>query len=198
MNDSDLIHNHLSGKGLDILQVFPYGSHVYGLHGPSSDRDYCIVVSGQNVSESMRVDQVDAFVYSDDVFMQKLSEHDTVLMECVFLSDLTKHLQKIDIPTLRHSFSAAADRAFCKAKKKFIIQADKDLYLGRKNIFHAFRILLFGKQLAVDKRISDYSAANWVWHEVMANPSEDWIEYEGTYKPLLRELKTEFRSVTCK
>jgi hypothetical protein len=129
-------------------------------------------------------------------------------LECYLLPE--QHILKpasvkwafeLDLVKLRHSLSGKASQSFVKAKKKFISPyewADQERERGKKSLFHSFRILNFGLQIAQHGRIVNYAAANHIFEEIFSEPSNDWEVYQERWKPEFNMLNTEFRKVAPK
>lgn len=195
----------------DLLWVGRYGSRVYGTTTEKSDYDYVVVSKERFVSSpEASKENANISIVSINEFDTSLQEHQIRELECLWLSpkdilfdrlDLLTRTKSIDtyfgvdLKKLRHSISEKASHSFVKAKKKFIVPADKNIYAGKKSLFHSLRILNFGAQIAKDGRISDYGAANNYFTQIMNDPSEDWEHYRQIYKPIYNSLATEFRKL---
>ena len=59
-------------------------------------------------------------------------------------------------------------------------------FRGKKSLFHAIRIVMFGIQISKYGKIVDYSAANHIWEEINNNESTNWLEdYHSKYKKVI-------------
>jgi len=179
--------------------VFPYGSRVYGTNSETSDYDYIIVSSiGYDPPKP------NITYYSKKEFQDKINEHEISALECIFLpgeyyQEISKQFTfELDLPKLRSSISSKASNSWVKAKKKFTIEKDKDIYIGKKSLFHSLRIIDFGIQIARYKKIVDYSCTNDIWFEIRDNPSEDYNDYKTKYQPIYNSKMTEFRKLAPK
>jgi hypothetical protein len=97
---------------------------------------------------------------------------------------------------LRHSLSAKSSNSFVKAKKKLTIKKDFDLNLGRKSLWHSFRIIDFGIQIIKYNKIIDYKSMNDLFNDIMQYYS--WIDLFEEYKIKYNNLLTEFRKLAPK
>jgi hypothetical protein len=144
--------------------------------------------------------------FSIKEFEKRLSECDMTMLECVFLpgnliikNDYDySHNLKIDKYKLRRAVSEKASNSFVKAKKKFIVEESRNIYVGKKSLFHSLRIPMFGKQIAEHGRIIDYSVANHYWPTIRDCAIDDWKYYKKKYKPVFNGIMSEFRKVAPK
>lgn len=217
--DSSEICKRLSLDPDSVLNIYPYGSKVYGTATEKSDDDFIIVMTDEGFSKrfdlgpdltafssGISVNDVDGSLYSKSLFEVAILEHEISVLECLWLPPKTVKQHRhdfapsfiLDLPTLRESLSSKASNSFVKAKKKFTVEKDRNPYLARKSLFHSLRILKFGMQIASCGFIHDYRAANAIWESIKDYPSEDWEDYKTTYQPLYNELKTAFRELAPK
>lgn len=205
-NTVDLLQRHCS---MPILAVFPYGSRVYGTKTDQSDYDYIVVVdsdSDEVLSVEIPEARIEATVYSIKKFKERVLEHEVSVLECLFLPPelIIKNNLRINfepsLPKLRAAISAKVSNSWVKTKKKFIVDKDYAPYIGLKSIFHCFRILEFGKQIATHGVIKNYGAANFIWQELVAKRPEEWTwpELEDRYKVRYNQSCSEFRLLAPK
>ena len=90
-------------------------------------------------------------------------------------------------------------KAGLKAKKKIELQ-DEDTWIGVKSLFHSFRIIHFGIQLASTGTITNYSVCNLLWNEIenCSNNFTNWQEYYDTFKDRHNICMSAFREVAPK
>ncbi len=81
-----------------------------------------------------------------------------------------------------------------KCKKKLTVEKDYNPYIGKKSLWHSFRILMFGIQMLETGKIYDYSCANFLYDEIVNNPENDWNYYKEKYQKLYNSYKSKFRS----
>eukprot|EP01126_Amoeba_proteus_P040098 TRINITY_DN4263_c0_g1_i1.p1 TRINITY_DN4263_c0_g1~~TRINITY_DN4263_c0_g1_i1.p1 ORF type:complete len:133 (-),score=7.93 TRINITY_DN4263_c0_g1_i1:98-496(-) len=121
------------------------------------------------------------------------------VLECLWLPDDHVVLEKwkasfnLDKFKLRSSASAVSGNSWSKAGKKLVAGADFAPYIAKKSLFHCFRILIFAIQICTYGKIVDYSEANYLWKEIMSNPSENWEDFKKLYHPTFLELKSRLR-----
>ena len=176
---------------------FPYGSRVYGTHRPDSDHDW-IVVDPQQAEPilDIRTPGEDFTVYSLAEFRRKMELHEVSIVECMMLPD---HLVtgdrdsigqfQLDLSQLRSSFAKQASNSWVKARKKL---EEGELRIAQKSLFHVFRIIQFGTQIAETGRIHDWQAANHILTEVESLPTE-WAEWKDRFQARKNEAESRFR-----
>lgn len=188
-------------KDSDILDVFPYGSRVYKTARKNSDYDF-IVITQKKINDQYSDRLININYYTLNEHQGRLNNHEISALECYFLPDefRIKHSNiygfKLDLVKLRHSLSAKSSNSWVKAKKKLIVEKDYDLDLGRKSLFHSFRIIDYGIQIADHGRIIDYGSCNALFDEIMN--CYTWEQMFDEYKQRYNELCSEFRKVAPK
>lgn len=193
----------------NAIGVYLYGSRVYGTYGVDSDYDLVMVSHIEEPFTQFKWSKLNCTVYSVIEFEKMLQAHEISALECLFLPPEFKYkhftdgqicfdASQIDLYKLRHSISAKASNSFVKAKKKFIVPEDKDIYVGKKSLFHSLRIPIFGRQIAEHKRIIDYTAANHYWPAIRDCTIEDWDYYKKKYQSVYNNLMSDFRKAAPK
>jgi len=202
----DLIIKSFKLDDKEVLNIFPYGSRVYGTHSESSDHDFILVVNKDVREFSLTSDdgQINVHLYSPEGFADQLKQHKISALECFFLpkEQLLKEKLKFSFSlnkeTLRSSISEKASHSWVKAKKKLEVEKDKNVYIAKKSLFHSFRMIDFGKQIAQHSKIVDYASCNSLWEEIRDFPSEDWEDYKLQYQELHNSKMSEFRELAPK
>ncbi len=195
---------HLPIKTAEVLLAGYFGSNVYGTSNEHSDVDVVIVTKSKSID--MTINNVDYQILSEQDFINKLNLHQIMPLETFFLpSDKIIYEQEgyraslnfvISTKTLRHSLSQTASNSFVKCKKKLTMEQDLD-YVGLKSLYHSLRILTFGIDMAKHGRITNYSACNDLYHEIISS-EPNWDKLKEKYQPIYNALSTEFRKVTTK
>lgn len=189
-----------------VMNCYRYGSRVYSTFTEHSDWDY-IIVSNEvtNKIEGLASEDgsIHATVYSPAAFQEEIHQHEISVLECLFLpiehvlKEQIKFPFQVDVIRLRHSVSAKASNSWVKAKKKLEVDKDYNPLIARKSLFHVFRILCFGLQIAKEGRILNYSEANFYWVEILTLPLE-WEVWKERYQKKRNELETQFRLLASK
>jgi len=140
--------------------------------------------------------------YTLEEFQFDLDNNEIWALECIFSIPIYFHKifsVTIDLKKLRTSISRTSSQSFNKAKKKFLSPYNKEgeLFRGKKSLFHALRILVFGIQIAKNQKIIDYHEANKYFIEIMNNPSDKWDDYLYL-KSQYNTLMTTFRKLAPK
>ena len=194
-------------KDEQVLNVYPYGSKVYQTANQNSDDDFIIVcqdgiVDRDSLSSSWR--NLNATIYSYSSFCEKVDLHKISALECISLhNDKLLKFSK-DIPfklnksVLRESISEKASHSWVKAKKKFEVFQDRNVYIAKKSLFHSLRIIDFGIQFATQGKINDFTSCNSMWNDIYTDQNEEWHYYKEKYQKLFNEQMTQFRKLAPK
>lgn len=191
-------------KDSNILNVYRFGSIVYGTNNIHSDEDFICVTKERQVSADINV-----HMYTVSEFETLLSNNDIQAMECMFLTNefILKNEHKfdfkVDISKLRESISTVSNTSYVKAKKKLTVMADYDKKLALKSLFHSLRILDFGIQLARDGKIYNYSSMNYVYTDIMKigdtyDYNKLWEVLDSKYRKVFNKLKSNFKTYAPK
>lgn len=184
----------------NILNVYKFGSYVYGTNNKNSDKDYIVIV--KNHIES---DNIDIHYITKNEFIEYIKEHDIRALECIFLSE--NHILKntlnfksyfsLNKLKLRKSISTISDGSWVKGKKKLTVLADYNKKIGIKSIFHSLRIREIGIQIALEGKIVNYSKLNYILSDLYKlaekyERSELWERINEKYKTEYLNLRSKF------
>lgn len=184
----------------DVLNLYYYGSRVYGTHNEFSDHDFIAVV--KNVRPQFLSRDVNITFYTIEEFQFLIDVHEISVLECLFLDktfvlkECHKFYFKLDLQKLRHSISKKSSNSFVKFKKKLTVEKDFDLNCGRKSLFHSIRIVQFGIQLSKYNCIVDYTGLKNVYNHIFEISNLEYLL--KTFKPIHNQVLTEFRKYTIK
>ena len=140
--------------------------------------------------------------FDETAHRHRLFEHEISALECQFLKpefivlENKKFDFKLDLQKLRHALMAKSSNSWVKAKKKLTVKESYDLDLGRKSLFHSFRIIDYGKQIAQRGTIYDYASCNSLFEEIMGY--YDWDAMFDEFKRRYNALCSEFRTIAPK
>jgi predicted nucleotidyltransferase len=182
-----------------LLNIYLYGSYVYGTNDDQSDIDYIFVVDHQKEKESQTfAGRFNITSYPAEYFQVLLDNHSVSVLECFFLPDKSKielyNFQfNLNKAKLRESFSAKSSNSWVKAKKK--IDLHQEYRVGMKSLFHSLRILNFGIQIAQAGRIVAYNGANRYWNKMVEQDFKKWQPYKDYWQGEYNRLKSEFRKI---
>jgi len=204
----DLIHstvlNKYNIKPEDILNIYIFGSQVYGTATSNSDFDISLVIKNKIGVNNQEIKHpiVNIHIYEDDFFQEKLNEHKIGFLECIMADDLFKIENKkfffnLNKSVLRKEISSVANNSWVKCKKKLLVEQD-EYDIGVKSLFHSMRIADFGKQIAIKGKVEDFSSMNYLWDEIKYRHDLTWNYLYETYKKDYNRLMSEFRLVAPK
>ena len=180
---------------------FLTGSQLYGMTNPQSDYDYLVINNSDNPYPHSENKEVE--VWSRDLFMVKLVDHDLKALEVYFSNQvfIRMHydlIHKLNKSNLRRSVSAVCSNAHVKAKKKI---RDGEIYIGLKSYWHTIRILTMYTDLAKFGTFNPKGykeQLNPIYEDIISmvddpEPETLFKRLVKKYDPLTRELLHEFR-----
>lgn len=189
-----------------ILNIFIFGSRVYGNASKDSDWDILIIANTPSPEVEIKDPKFNIHILSEDRFREGLKQHHIRALECIMAPEWAKIQENIkfddfqlNMSSLRHSISHINSNSWVKAKKKL---AQGDYYIGLKSLWHALRIVMFGSQIARWGYIKDWDCTNYIWDELtfkdqphyMRNKKQwTWEELDDKYRSLNNELLSGFR-----
>lgn len=184
----------------EILNIYLHGSRVYKTNTDSSDYDFIIVIEDEYYfSENVSEGNCDFNFYSKTKWIEMCNNNSLDFCECYFLPEEYK-IKETFVPDfiiqkekIRANFSHISSNSFVKAKKKLVVEKDFAPYIGKKSLWHSFRILMFGIQILSSEKIVDYSCANFLYDEIIKNPENEWNYYKEKYQALYNHYRSEFR-----
>ena len=160
-----------------VVCIYPYGSRVYGSHGPDSDHDWIIVYKSSllpsgafrdNAISSDENKSHQAVCYSRSGFRNAIDTYDIVALECAFLSAGSPLMESMKFPIRKWVPKEMVAAVITKASASWHLakmHSDDD-ERTKKNAYHALRVLKFGEQMAEFGRIIDFSATNQLRQEI--------------------------------
>lgn len=169
-----------------ILNIYPYGSKIYGTSNEDSDDDFVIVYrssllpSGSFKDNAISSDDrsVQGSCYSRSGFIDAINNYQISALECIFLPDdkivqkkMNFSMNKFDVKELSKKIISTASSSWHFANLSY---QDDHIDSSKKNTYHALRILDFGIQIKENRRIVDYSNAI-IYKEL--------VDYADDYKP---------------
>jgi hypothetical protein len=170
----------------DILNIYAYGSRIYGTADEKSDSDYIIVTKSsmlksgafkQNaISNQSRT--IQGVLYSRGGFQDAINNYDISALECMSLEEGNIIQNKWPFKIQKWDNREMAKKIIQKVSASWHIadlQAKDDWkYQAKKGIFHALRILHFGLQLKEHQRIVDFECCNYIWEDFKLIEDDDF------------------------
>lgn len=183
--------------------AYLYGSRVYDSHSIQSDHDFQVVIADRHVKEflskpSINSRNTDLHVHSQTEFQEALDKHEPYAVETFFLPQGLRFKEKLNLrfvldrKKVRRAFSENSSHSWVKGKKKLTVPESFNEWIGKKSIYHAFRMIDYAIQLDLYGRISDFGRCNVILDELGAM-STNWDEIDAAMRPRYNSLMTEFK-----
>jgi hypothetical protein len=166
------ICNELNINISDILNIYPYGSHVYGSNTEFSDHDYIIVNKRSLLSSGAFKDnaissndgEIQGTCYSRGGFIDAINTYQMSALECIFLPSEMIVKKVFDFRMNKYNEKEMCKKVVTLASASWhnaiLSYKDENFDYVSKNIYHALRILDFGKQIKDNLSITNYSSMN--------------------------------------
>ena len=191
---------------LEIYNIYEFGSKVYGVSTIYSDEDYILIYSNfanspRETAYDFKNEKISINAYRIDYFIKLLFKHQINCMECIYLPEqfILKEIIKFNIPInkyqLRNSISKIVSNSWVKCKKK--LEKEHEYYIGKKSLYHSFRILDYGIQIAKYNKIRLYTYQN-LWNEIILSEENSWKYFDNKYRILHNKLEHEFKLLSPK
>lgn len=185
---------------LRVLNIYLFGSRVYGNVSDNSDWDVIIVAKTSSPETEIKSDKFNIHILTPDRFQDGLDQHNIRNIECLMAPDWAKLQEdykfkfELKLNRLRHSISHTNSNSWVKAKKKL---QQGDYYIGIKSLWHSLRITMFGIQIVKFGQIKYWDCANDIWNEI-SSTKWDWDSLDSRFRFLNNKLLSEFRQITPK
>lgn len=184
----------------DVLCVYPYGSRVYGCHTEESDHDWIVVYKSALLpSGSFRDNAISsegkahqAICYSRSGFRNAIDTYEIGALECMFLRPTHSPLmERMAFPIRKWVPKEMIQAIISKSSASWYIgKKTKDEEFAKKNIYHALRVLRFGIQMALHKRMINYSISNEEKQRIFNDPEFSVEKYNNTRNKLTQQLRS--------
>lgn len=185
----------------DILNIYPYGSMIYGTNDMFSDEDFIIVYrrsllpSGafKDNAISSRNKMIQGTCYSRGGFIDAINNYQISALECIFLPEDKIVQKKMNFSMTKFVKKDLAKKIISTASSSWyfakLAYEDDNIESSMKNMYHAIRILDFGIQIKENKKIIEYNRMNTFKKEVECD-----VMYEPrNYHPLFIELSEKIK-----
>ncbi|MCK9416606.1 hypothetical protein M0Q97_08125 [Candidatus Dojkabacteria bacterium] len=184
-----------------VLNIFSYGSVVYGCNDEDSDEDFIIVYKSSLLPSGAFKDNaissldknIQAVCYSRSGFIDAINNYEICALECLFLPEEKIIQKKWNFGITKWDNKEFVKKIITKASSSwyFSTLADKQGNTTEVmiNIYHALRILKFGIQIKKNNKIVDYSSCNKLRDEIYNNYEIRPKEYYKYFLKLQTILK---------
>jgi len=183
-----------------ILNIYPYGSRVYGTAKEWSDYDYVIVFKStlpsgafKDNAISSKNKMIQGTCYSRAGFIDALNNYQISALECFFLPEdkiiqkkMNFSLKPLDKRALVKNIIATASSCWHNA---ILSHQNDNEEFAKKNVYHAIRILHFGLQILRDGKITNYGRMNDFKGEVYGDKDFHVKTYFNKFLTLSDKLK---------
>jgi predicted nucleotidyltransferase len=192
----DLISTELNIDMDKVLNIYQYGSHVYGNANTDSDFDFIIVYksallengSFRNNAISNENGTIQAVCYSRTGFIDAINNYEIGALECLFLPEEMVIQKKWDFKIQKFVVKDMVNKIITKASDSWYVaikrKQNDDVIAAKKGVYHALRILEFGLQLKEHQKIVDYTVTNELKPKIMV----DADFHTNNYLPMRDEL----------
>lgn len=194
-----------------MIDGYIRGSRMYGVSDENSDIDLYVIsdekLEGSFTTYDDEGTKVDIEVLSHKTFQRLLDDHDIAALEVYFFYDLSdKFSFTLDKAKLRHSISQKASNSWVKCKKKLTVEMEKldkpflrqDMHrIGTKSLWHSFRILDFGVQIAKHGKIVDFQSCNHLYLD-MTMYGQTWDDIKKKWQEPHNKAFSALREVAPK
>ena len=195
------ITNKLNLEDSEILNIYPYGSRIYGTATEDSDSDFIIVYKAaflksgafKNNAISSEDKKVQGSCYSRTGFIDAINNYQMPALESIFLPDDKIVKKKWPFKMQKYEEKQMVKKVISLASSSWhnatLAHKDENYEYISKNIYHAIRILNFGLQIKETGSIKNYSSTNDLYKELMEKDVVKPKEYIGLRDELMSKLR---------
>jgi len=177
-----------------IINVYLYGSRVYGTCHRDSDFDFLVVARSLDREREIRSGRYNIHVHTPDKFEDDLMSYRMVNMECIYAPSFARFQEctdffrvfKINPFVFKKAIFKQSHDAWLKASIKF---REMDIDRATKSLFHSLRILAFGIYIFEEDDILDFSLANSYWDEISKIEEFKWNIFKEKFLPQKKGLE---------
>lgn len=179
----------------DIINLYLYGSRVYGNSNEKSDWDFTLILNSSKINQknTQQYGDYDVNFYSKKEFEQMIKEYKFNAIEIIYLPKNYKIIENVDF---LKDFKLDKD----KLKKSVLLELDlymksaRDLWnnnkfiKSKKKLYHGLRTTLFTNQLLEHEKIIDFTITNTHWEKIKSKYNS-FEELQKDYISLMKTLK---------
>jgi hypothetical protein len=185
----------------DVVNIYPYGSKVYGTDNEDSDDDFIIVYKAamlpngafRNNAISSADKKIQAVCYSRGGFQDAINNYEIGALECISLPDSMAIMKKWKFSIQRWEEKEMVKKIITKASASWHLAQlqfeDDEVEMAKKGVYHAIRILYLGLQLKQFKKIVTFSEAKAIKEMVMKDENfsmKRWLDIRDDIMEKLR------------
>ena len=149
-----------------VLNIYPYGSRVYGTDDRYSDNDYVIVYKSSLLPSGAFKDnaissvdkKIQGTCYSRGGFIDAINNYQMSALECIFLPKFKLIQNKMNFELKKFDSKQFAKKVISLASASWhnadLAYKDKNMTYVYKNVYHALRILEFGIHIKETQKIN--------------------------------------------
>ena len=184
--------------------IIQTGSHVYGTNHQASDLDLVLILNQQDIPESIRVENMDLYFYTETSWRQALDRNEAKALELVFtpkeflLYGVYDTNVKIHGPYLRKTFGEVCRHAWDRGMKKLTKEVSPhEHYIGKKSLFHSLRMFIMAKQLYETGQLdwAEIKKTNTIYLELLSKSRDEILAELGKYQGLYKQYDKAFREI---
>jgi predicted nucleotidyltransferase len=161
-----------------IVNIYPYGSRVYGTAGYQSDYDYWVICKNNIYSNlfAEKRENISIHLYDENSFLEFLNQNKLGALECIYLPKefLLKYTKTVnftlDIEKVKANSKEKYERDCWQAELRF---KNDDIFASKKALFHALRTSDFCKQIVKNHKIVSYNMQP-LWNSVLDDSYDSW------------------------
>ena len=185
-----------------VLNIYPYGSKIYGTATEFSDDDYVIVYkssllpSGAFKDNAITSDDglIQGTCFSRSGFIDAINNYQITALECIFLPEDKVIQKKMDFKykeskmnnkDLVYNIIKTASASWYNG---MLAWKDKNIIHSQKNMYHAIRILRFGLYIKENGFIN-YNKAKKYKEMIYNNEKYRPFKYQNLFIDLQERLK---------
>ena len=185
-----------------VLNIYPYGSRVYGTDDEYSDSDFIIVYnssflpSGAFKDNAITSDdgEIQGVCYSRSGFIDAINNFEIGALECIFLPEDKIIQKKLNFDIKKFEKKEFVKKIITKASSSWhfatLAYKDDNIEYVKKNIFHSIRILDFAIQIKENGKIIDYSSMNNFKNIIFNDDTINIMKYYSMFMKYSAKLKS--------
>jgi hypothetical protein len=188
-----------------VINIYPYGSKVYGTDNANSDDDYIIVYKSallpngafRNNAVSSKDRKIQAVCYSRGGFQDAINNYEIGALECIFLPTDKVLLKKWPFAISKWNEKEMCKKIISKASASWHVASmqfkdadfEDEVEQAKKGVYHALRILELGEQLRKTKTIYDFEKAKEFKNLIMNDNDFSVVKWTSLRNEMMDKLR---------